>query len=166
MGKQTKKIVKMSWLFGLNKGQAGFEAPQVPTFTENDQGESSGDFQASGGESGAGNPGGSIGSDAEGYRSNPYSFDSTALERAAKAAKDLEKSKHASEALALSRVQEETKQKEQEVQVKQYEAQIEQMKIEAKRVEGEQRRKNMEEEAKNSRYNAEYQDKLARQRYE
>ena len=31
---------------------------------------------------------------------------------------------------------------------------------------GEQRRKNMEEEAKNSRYNAEYQDKLARQRYE
>ena len=31
---------------------------------------------------------------------------------------------------------------------------------------GEQRRKNMEEEAKNSRYNTEYQDKLARQRYE
>merc|ERR1712083_92002 len=135
--KQTKKkFVKMSWLFGLNKGQAGFEAPQVPTFTENDQGESSGDFQASGGESGAGNPGGSIGSDAEGYRSNPYSFDSTALERAAKAAKDLEKSKHASEALALSRVQEETKQKEQEVRVKEYEMQIKNMKIEQKRVEG------------------------------
>ena len=31
---------------------------------------------------------------------------------------------------------------------------------------GEQRRKNLEEEAKNQRYNAEYQDKLARQRYE
>ena len=31
---------------------------------------------------------------------------------------------------------------------------------------GEQRRKTLEEEAKNSRYNAEYQDKLARQRYE
>ena len=60
----------------------------------------------------------------------------TTAEEAAKAAKDLEKSKHASEALALSRVQEETKQKEQEVQVKQYEAQIEQMKIEQKRVEG------------------------------
>merc|ERR1712223_2260209 len=166
MGNRQKKFVKMSWLFGLNKGQAGFEAPQVPTFTENDQGETSGDFQASGGESGAGNPGGSIGSDAEGYRSNPYSFDSTALERAAKAAKDLEKSKHASEALALSRVQEETKQKEQEVRVKEYEMQIENMKIEQKRVEGEQRRKTLEEEAKNSRYNAEYQDKLARQRYD
>ena len=31
---------------------------------------------------------------------------------------------------------------------------------------GEQRRKTLEEEAKNSRYNAEYQDKLARQRYD
>ena len=58
------------------------------------------------------------------------------MERAAKAAKDLEKSAHATEALALSRVQEETKQKEQEVNIKQYEAQIEQMKIEQKRVEG------------------------------
>ena len=37
---------------------------------------------------------------------------------------------------ALSRVQEETKQKEQEVNIKQYEAQIENMKIEQKRVEG------------------------------
>merc|ERR1739848_349263 len=44
--------------------------------------------------------------------------------------------------------------------------QIENMKIEQKRVEGEQRRKTLEEEAKNSRYNAEYQDKLARQRYD
>ena len=58
------------------------------------------------------------------------------MERAAKAAKDLEKSAHATEALALSRVQEETKQKEQEVNIKQYEAQIENMKIEQKRVEG------------------------------
>ena len=155
----------MSWLFGLDKNQQGFQAPQVPTFGESGQGESNEGGPASGSGSGGGSNG-SIGSDAEGYRSAAYSFDSTALERAAKAAKDLEKSKHASEALALSRVQEETKQKEQEVQVKQYEAQIEQMKIEQKRVEGEQRRKNMEEEAKNSRYNAEYQDKLARQRYE
>ena len=79
---------------------------------------------------------GTVGQDVEGYRSQQYSFDSTALERAAKAAKDLEKSAHATEALALSRVQEETKQKEQEVNIKQYEAQIEQMKIEQKRVEG------------------------------
>ena len=88
--------------------------------------------------SGAGGPAGvgTVGQDVEGYRSQQYSFDSTALERAAKAAKDLEKSAHATEALALSRVQEETKQKEQEVNIKQYEAQIENMKIEQKRVEG------------------------------
>merc|ERR1712083_415147 len=146
--------VKMSWLFGLDKNQQGlqgFEAPQVPTlgqsgqdYGQDESGQPAGIAGTGGG--GGSNPGGSIGRDAEGYRSASYSFDSTALERAAKAAKDLEKSKHASEALALSRVQEETKQKEQEVQVKQYEAQIEQMKIEQKRVEGEQRRKNMEEE--------------------
>ena len=43
---------------------------------------------------------------ADGYRSEAYSFDSTALERAAKAAKDLEKSKFATQALELSKQQE------------------------------------------------------------
>ena len=42
----------------------------------------------------------------DGYRSEAYSFDSTALERAAKAAKDLEKSKFATQALDLSKQQE------------------------------------------------------------
>ena len=42
----------------------------------------------------------------DGYRSEAYSFDSTALERAAKAAKDLEKSKFATQALELSKQQE------------------------------------------------------------
>merc|ERR1739842_85848 len=138
---RKKKFVKMSWLFGLNKdgqqgGVQGFEAPQVPTFGES--GAYSEEGQASGAVSGGNNAGdaggpaavGTVGQDVEGYRSQQYSFDSTALERAAKAAKDLEKSAHATEALALSRVQEETKQKEQEVNIKQYEAQIEQMKIE------------------------------------
>ena len=107
-----------------------------------------------------------IDSGVDGYRSEAYSFDSTALERAAKAAKELEKSSYASQALELSKVQEETRQKEQMVKIKEYEAHIEQMKIEQKKVEGEQRRKTLEEEAKNQKYNAEYQDKLARQRYE
>ena len=54
--------------------------------------------------SGAGGPAavGTVGQDVEGYRSQQYSFDSTALERAAKAAKDLEKSAHATEALVLT----------------------------------------------------------------
>ena len=78
------------------------------------------------------------------FRSEAYSFDSTALERAAKAAKDLEKSKFAKEALALSQQQEITKQQEQMVKVKEYETNIEGMKVEQKRVEGEQRRKYLE----------------------
>ena len=47
-----------------------------------------------------------------------YSFDSTALERAAKAAKDLERFPNAKEALELSRMQEVTRQKEVEQQTK------------------------------------------------
>ena len=47
-----------------------------------------------------------------------YSFDSTALERAAKAARDLERFPNAKEALELSRMQEQTRQKEVEQQTK------------------------------------------------
>lgn len=47
-----------------------------------------------------------------------YSFDSTALERAAKAARDLEKFPNAKEALELSRMQEITRQKEVDQQTK------------------------------------------------
>ena len=78
----------------------------------------------------------------------------------------MEKSKFAREALELSRNQEETKQKEQMVKIKEYELHVEQMKIEGKKVEGDERRKNLHEEAKISKNNSEYQDKLARQRYE
>jgi len=101
-----------------------------------------------------------------GYRSEAYSFDSTALERAAKAAKDLESSKFAKEALALSQQQEVTKQNEQMVKVKEYEVSIEQMKVEQKRVEGEQRRQYLQEEQKQAKLKTEYQDQLARRRYE
>eukprot|EP00093_Oithona_nana_P004649 04649.XXX_125213_127955_1 [CDS] Oithona nana genome sequencing. len=148
----------MSWLFGMNKGQ-NIEAPQVPTFSEGSDDDKP--------KPPAGlNPPDGIGQDVEGYRSNPYSFDSTALERAAKAAKDLEKSKHASDALGLARLQEETLQKQQETKIKEMEAYTEQLKIEQKKVEGEQRRKTLEEESKHQKYQAEYQDKLARQRYD
>jgi len=102
----------------------------------------------------------------DGYRSEAYSFDSSGLERAARAAKELEKSRFASEALALSKEQENTKQQEQMLKIKEYEASIEQMKIEAKRVEGEERRKGMEMESEVAKKKAQYQDQLARQRYE
>jgi len=146
----------MSWLFGMNKNQPIPDAPQVPTL---------------GGGEGGGEEGGegavaAVGSAEDGYRSEAYSFDSTALERAAKAAKDLEKSKFAKEALALSQQQEITKQQEQMVKVKEYETNIEGMKVEQKRVEGEQRRKYLEEEGKQAKLKSEYQDQLARRRYE
>jgi len=144
----------MSWLFGMNKNQPIPDAPQVPVMDDEEGG-------------GAGNgPVEGVGSGDSGYRSEAYSFDSTALERAAKAAKDLESSKFAKEALGLSQQQEMTKQQEQMVKIKEYETSIEQMKIEQKRVEGEQRRKYLEEENKQSKLKSEYQDQLARRRYE
>ena len=107
-----------------------------------------------------------VGTAEEGYRSESYSFDSSALERAARAAKDLEKSTFAKEALALSQQQEQTKQQEQMVKIKEYEMSIEQMKIEGKKVDGAERRKQMEMETEQARKKAQYQDSLARQRYE
>jgi len=144
----------MSWLFGMNKNQTIPEAPQVPVLGD-----------AEGGQPPAGGAG-AEGGEASGYRSDAYSFDSTALERAAKAAKDLEGSKFAKEALGLSQQQEITRQQEQMVKIKEYEANIEGMKVEQKRVEGEQRRKYLEEENKQAKLKSEYQDQLARRRYE
>jgi len=147
----------MSWLFGLDKNNQGSipdVAPQVPVLG----GE---------GEDG-GNPDGPQPLDGQdaGYRSEAYSFDSSALERAAQAAKDLERSKYAKEALSLSQKQEETKQQEQMVKIKEYEVHIEEMKVEGKRVDGDQRRKLLEMEGEQARKKAEYQDQLARRRYE
>ena len=105
-----------------------------------------------------------VGQSQEGYRSEAYSFDSSALERAARAAKELEKSKYANQALDLSKKQEETKQHEQMVKIKEYEVSIEQMKIEAKKVDAQEKRKMMEVEAEQAKRKAEYQDQLARRR--
>jgi len=144
----------MSWLFGLNKNDPiPMEAPQVPVLGGDD------------GDQGSGGPA-PVGQGEEGYRSEQYSFDSSGLERAARAAKELEKSKYANEALELSKKQEETKQQEQMVKIKEYELNIEQMKIEGKRVDNQERRKNMEAEAENNKRKVEYQDQLSRRRYE
>ena len=105
-----------------------------------------------------------VGQSQEGYRSEAYSFDSSALERAARAAKELEKSKYATQALDLSKQQEETKQHEQQVKIKEYELSIEQMKVESKRVDAQEKRKMIELEAEQAKRKAEYQDQLARRR--
>ena len=106
-----------------------------------------------------------VGQTEEGYRSEAYSFDSSALERAARAAKELEKSKYANQALDLSKKQEETKQQEQMVKIKEYELSIEQMKVEAKRVDAQEKRKMIEIEAEQAKRKAEYQDQLSRRRF-
>ncbi|VDL81118.1 unnamed protein product [Nippostrongylus brasiliensis] len=95
-----------------------------------------------------------------------YSFDSTALERAAKAAKELERFPNAKEALELSRMQELTRQKEVEQQTKQLEAQIQAMKSDQTRIAEEERRKTLNEETKHARARSDYQDQLARKRAE
>jgi len=148
----------MSWLFGLNnKGSIG-EAPQVPVLGDDSGSGNGNEAPVTSVQDGQGVD--------TGYRSEAYSFDSTALERAAKAAKDLEKSQYAIQALDLSKMQEQTEQQKQMAKIKEYELSMEQMKIEGKRVDGEQKRKYMEEEAKQQKHKAEYQDQLARRRYE
>lgn len=154
----------MSWLFGLNKNQVDLplDAPQVPTLGGDDSG--GGQEGGEGGQGGA-RPVGGGGAD-DGYRSEAYSFDSSALERAARAAKELENSKYASDALELSKEQEKTRQQEQMVKIKEYEVTVEQMKVEGKRVEGEQKREYLKEQVKQQKLKAEYDDQLARRRYE
>ncbi|KAL7060567.1 hypothetical protein AAHC03_09480 [Spirometra sp. Aus1] len=93
-----------------------------------------------------------------------FRFDSAALERAAKAAKELEASKYAKEALQLSEQQEKTQQLEYQAKIKDYEAAIEQFKIQQIRAQQEERRKTLEEEAKIQKHRADYQDMLARKR--
>lgn len=95
-----------------------------------------------------------------------YRFDSAALERAAQAARELEKSKNAKEALELSKMQEQTKQIEAQSKTKEMEAHIEQMKLQAIKVQEKERRKTMSKEAELHQQKAQYQDQLARRRYD
>ncbi|KAJ8320477.1 hypothetical protein KUTeg_002064 [Tegillarca granosa] len=142
------QTVVMSWLWG-SRGQPpppGFGFPTVPP---------------PGGDDGKGGKDGGGKSAMDTYR-----FDSAALERAAKAAKELEQSKHAKEALELSRQQELTAQLKHQEKIKEFEAHVEQMKIEQTKVAQEEKRKTMAEETKHNQQRAQYQDQLARKRYD
>nr|XP_020463380.1 ATPase family AAA domain-containing protein 3A [Monopterus albus] len=135
----------MSWLFGLNKGQP--EAPpglpvQPPP------------------------PAGGAGGGGDKPKDKWSNFDPTGLERAAQAAKELDKSRHAKEALELARMQEQTTQMEHQSKMKEYEAAVEQLKGDQIRIQSEERRKTLNEETRQHQARAQYQDKLARQRYE
>ncbi|KAK6321419.1 hypothetical protein J4Q44_G00083950 [Coregonus suidteri] len=134
----------MSWLFGLNKGQpeAPPEFPVPPPLPP----------PAGGGD--------------DKPKDKWSNFDPTGLERAAQAAKELDKSRHAKEALDLARMQEQSVQMEHQTKIKEYEAAVEQLKGDQLRIQGEERRKTVGEETKHHQSRAQFQDRLARQRYE
>ncbi|XP_067126521.1 ATPase family AAA domain-containing protein 3-B [Centruroides vittatus] len=140
----------MSWLFGIKRETPNID---IPSFTAGGGGDESG------GGSGDKEP-------PKSGKMESYRFDSTALERAAKAARDLEMSKHSREALELSKMQETTQQLEHQRKIKEYEAHIEQTKTEQIKIQQEERRKTLVEETKQHQQRAQYQDQLARKRYE
>uniref|UniRef100_A0A8C8D498 AAA+ ATPase domain-containing protein n=1 Tax=Oncorhynchus tshawytscha TaxID=74940 RepID=A0A8C8D498_ONCTS len=137
----------MSWLFGLNKGQPEappeFPVPPPPP-----------------------PPAGGSGGGGDKPKDKWSNFDPTGLERAAQAAKELDKSRHAKEALDLARMQEQSVQMEHQTKIKEYEAAVEQLKGDQLRIQGEERRKTVGEETKQHQSRAQFQDRLARQRYE
>uniref|UniRef100_A0A674HHL8 ATPase family AAA domain containing 3A n=1 Tax=Taeniopygia guttata TaxID=59729 RepID=A0A674HHL8_TAEGU len=149
----------MSWLFGLNRGAApgGGGGDAAPPGTGTGSGLSLPPVPA-GGAGGSG--------DRQTPKDKWSNFDPTGLERAAKAARELDASRHAKDALSLAQMQEQTLQLEQQTKLKEYEAAIEQLKNEQIRVQAEERRKTLNEETKQHQARAQYQDKLARQRYD
>ena len=70
----------MSWLFGLGKGSGGSETPDFSSFLPPPPGDDGGDK-------------GDGGKDKASSKMEAYRFDSAALERAANAAKELERSR-------------------------------------------------------------------------
>lgn len=148
----------MSWLFGYGRGNQQPQQPDLSQFGI--------PSQQGGGAGGAGDPNDPNLSKAEKKVMEAYRFDSSALERAAQAAKELEKSKNAKEALELSKLQEVTRQYEYQSKIKEYEAHIAQMQVEQKKTEGEEKRKYLQEETRQHQSRAQYQDQLSRKRYE
>ncbi|KAL3861831.1 hypothetical protein ACJMK2_007845 [Sinanodonta woodiana] len=139
----------MSWIFGINKGAEGIQLPPMPPPSGGDDGGKDKDAGST-----------------SGGKMSPYQFDSAALERAAKAAKELENSKYAREAIELTKQQEKTAQMEQQRKIKELEGSIEQMKMDQARVLQEEKRKTLAEETKHQQQRAQYQDQLARKRYD
>ncbi|KDO32845.1 hypothetical protein SPRG_02538 [Saprolegnia parasitica CBS 223.65] len=100
-----------------------------------------------------------------GGSNNGYSFDPSGLERAAKAARDLEKSKYAKEAFNLAKETETTKQMEYQAKVKENEALTKAYEVQRIQKEGEESRKNMEAQTEHNQRRAQYQDQLKRKQW-
>lgn len=152
----------MSWLFGASTPQ--------PTGPIGYPGNVGAGGQAGGAAGGGGQDGGSNSPNQQNVQNlgkmSAYQFDSSALERAAKAAKELEQNRYAKDALELVRQQEVTKQLEIQKNIKEYEAAMANANIEAKKAEQEHRRRMLAEETKQAQMKAQYEDQLARKRFD
>ena len=91
-------------------------------------------------------------------------FDPEGLERAAKAARDLDNSRNASSAIELIKTQEMTKQHEAAAKRSQNDAYAEQMRSQNIQLEAEEARKTLDSQTQHERHRAEYQDELERKR--
>merc|ERR1711973_1013369 len=120
------------------------------------------------GNAGAGNPGGGGGSSdgggggGEDTPATPKAwsnFDPTGLERAAKAARELDASKNSVKAYELTSMQEHTKQLEHQTKLKEWEVHIQQTEIEKSRVQHEEKRKTLQDETKHNNERAQFQDR-------
>jgi len=85
--------------------------------------------------------------------------------RAAKAAKELDKSTNAREALKLIELQEVTKQREADSRRTEYEAHVKSLEIQRAQKEGEEARKTLDSQTEHEKRRAEYRDQLERKRY-
>ncbi|KAJ1442992.1 ATPase family AAA domain-containing protein 3A [Ochromonadaceae sp. CCMP2298] len=93
-----------------------------------------------------------------------HGFDPSALERAAKAAKDLDKSKNAKDALRVINIQEATKQKEHEMERARFRAMEQELAIRRVSAEEESASRTLEKQSQHERARADYKDQLDRKR--
>ena len=99
-----------------------------------------------------------------GGRNNVTGFDPEGLERAAKAARDLDKSKNASQAIELIKTQEATKQHEAAAKRAEMDAYAQQMRAQNIEKEGDEARKTLDAQTQHEQRRADYQDQLERKR--
>ena len=99
-----------------------------------------------------------------GGRNNVTGFDPEGLERAAKAARDLDQSKNAAQAIELIKTQETTKQHEAAAKRAEMDAYAQQMRSQNIEKEGDEARKTLDAQTQHEQRRADYQDQLERKR--
>mmetsp|Transcript_10406 Transcript_10406/g.14696 ORF Transcript_10406/g.14696 Transcript_10406/m.14696 type:complete len:581 (-) Transcript_10406:139-1881(-) len=104
------------------------------------------------------------GGGARGGGSSVTGFDPEGLERAAKAARDLDNSRNATAAIDLIKTQEATKQHEAAAKRAEMDAYTQQVRAQNIEKEGEEARKTLEAQTQHERHRTEYQDELERKR--